>query len=71
MDVIYENLEERQEVIRNFIKLSQNDLNIRKSLVYCQGTGEYELMDFIIKENQANEEVRKYLRVYEIFNKSI
>ena len=26
-------------------------------------------MDFIIKENQANEEVRKYLRVYEIFNK--
>ncbi|KAB2423916.1 MULTISPECIES: AimR family lysis-lysogeny pheromone receptor [Bacillus cereus group] len=69
MDVIYENLEERQEVIRSFIKLSQNDLNIRKSLVYCQGTGEYKLMDFVIKENQANEEVKKYLRVYEIFNK--
>ncbi|OUB07780.1 hypothetical protein BK708_37510 [Bacillus thuringiensis serovar yunnanensis] len=69
MDVVYENLEERQEVIRNFIKLSQNDLNIRKSLVYCQGTGEYELIDFLIKENRTNEEVRKYLRVYEIFNK--
>ncbi|EJR68609.1 hypothetical protein IIO_00137 [Bacillus cereus VD115] len=69
MDVVYENLEERQEVIRSFIKLSQNDLNIRKSLVYCQGTGEYELMDFVIKENRTNEEIRKYLRVYEIFNK--
>lgn len=69
MDVVYENLEERQEVIRSFIKLSQNDLNIRKSLVYCQGTGEYELIDFVIKENRTNEEIRKYLRVYEIFNK--
>ncbi|PGC93932.1 AimR family lysis-lysogeny pheromone receptor [Bacillus toyonensis] len=69
MDVVYENLEKRQEVIRSFIKIAQNELNIRKSLVYCQGTGEYELMDFVIKENRNNEEVKKYLRVYEVFNK--
>ncbi|MBG9578438.1 prophage helix-turn-helix protein, partial [Bacillus thuringiensis] len=29
----------------------------------------YELMDFVIKENRNNEEVKKYLRVYEVFNK--
>ncbi|OUB29194.1 hypothetical protein BK708_12055 [Bacillus thuringiensis serovar yunnanensis] len=69
MDVVYENLEERQEVIRNFIKLSQNDLNIRKSLVYCQGTGEYDVIADLVKIHQGERLLNKHIRVYELFNK--
>ncbi|PEO40906.1 AimR family lysis-lysogeny pheromone receptor [Bacillus wiedmannii] len=69
MDVVYENLEERQEVIRNFIKIAQNELNIRKSLVYCQGTGEYDLIADLVKIHQGKRLLNKYIRVYELFNK--
>ena len=69
MDVVYENLEERQEVIRKFIKLSRNDLNIRKSLVYCQGTGEYDVIADLVKIHQGDRLLNKYIRVYELFNK--
>ncbi|WP_260869876.1 AimR family lysis-lysogeny pheromone receptor, partial [Bacillus thuringiensis] len=69
MDVVYENLEERQEVIRSFIKIAQNELNIRKSLVYCQGTGEYELIADLVKIHTGNRHLNKYVRVYQLFNK--
>ncbi|MDA2638428.1 AimR family lysis-lysogeny pheromone receptor [Bacillus cereus] len=69
MDVVYENLEERQEVIRKFIEFSQNDLNVRKSLVYCQGTGEYDVIADLVKIHQGDRLLNKYIRVYELFNK--
>lgn len=69
MDVVYENLEERQEIIRSFIKIAQNELNIRKSLVYCQGTGEYELIADLVKIHTGNRHLNKYVRVYQLFNK--
>ncbi|MEH7150261.1 AimR family lysis-lysogeny pheromone receptor [Bacillus thuringiensis] len=69
MDVVYENLEERQEVIRSFIKIAQNELNIRKSLVYYQGTGEYELIADLVKIHTGTRHLNKYVRVYQLFNK--
>ncbi|MCQ6527891.1 AimR family lysis-lysogeny pheromone receptor [Bacillus mycoides] len=69
MNEIYEDLEERQQVIRNFILLCEGDLNIRKALCVCQGTGQYELMELIINRHKGNRLLNKYLRVYELFNK--
>ncbi|PHG62523.1 hypothetical protein COI59_20050 [Bacillus toyonensis] len=69
IDVVYERLEERQEVIRSFIKIAQNELNIRKSLVYCQGTGEYDVIADLVKIHQGDRLLNKHIRVYELSNK--
>ncbi|OUA94874.1 hypothetical protein BK704_28845 [[Bacillus thuringiensis] serovar konkukian] len=69
MDVVYENLEERQEVIRNFITLSQNELNIRKALCYCQGVGDWDLITNLVNAHQGDRLLNKYIRVYQLFNK--
>ncbi|PEO00618.1 hypothetical protein CN553_05865 [Bacillus cereus] len=69
MDVVYERLEERQEMIRSFIRIAQNELNTRKSLVYCQGTGEYDLIADLVNIHQGDRLLNKHIRVYELFNK--
>ncbi|WJE54291.1 AimR family lysis-lysogeny pheromone receptor [Bacillus cereus] len=66
---VYENTEERTKKIREFMKLCESNLNIRKSLSYCQVTGEYNIMQFIIQEHKENSEVRKYLNAYGLYNK--
>ncbi|PFY57822.1 hypothetical protein COL52_21755 [Bacillus toyonensis] len=69
MDVVYEKLEERQGVIRSFIKISQNELNIRKALCYCQGTGDWGLITDLVGIHWGNRVLNKYIRVYQLFNK--
>ncbi|TKI82700.1 AimR family lysis-lysogeny pheromone receptor [Bacillus mycoides] len=69
MDVVYEKLEDRQELLRNFIKIAQNELNIRKALCYCQGMGEYDLITYLAKVHQGNRLLNKHICVYELFNK--
>ncbi|PGM87693.1 AimR family lysis-lysogeny pheromone receptor [Bacillus cereus] len=69
MDVVYEKLEDRQELLRNFIEIAQNELNIRKALCYCQGMGEYDLITYLAKVHQGNRLLNKQICVYELFNK--
>ncbi|ANN34910.1 hypothetical protein A9498_26825 [Bacillus thuringiensis serovar coreanensis] len=69
VDVVYEKLEDRQELLRNFIKIAQNELNIRKALCYCQGMGEYDLITYLAKVHLGNRLLNKHICVYQLFNK--
>lgn len=69
VDVVYEKLEDRQELLRNFIKIAQNELNIRKALCYCQGMGEYDLITYLAKDHLGNRLLNKHICVYQLFNK--
>lgn len=66
--VLYENMEERKTVLNEFISLLNNPLNVRKSLVFYQGIGEFENIDNLIEEHKNNKKLRKYLCVYKFFN---
>ncbi|HDT6579518.1 TPA: hypothetical protein QFT23_005815 [Bacillus cereus] len=66
--VLYENMEERKTVLNEFISLLENPLNVRKSLVFYQGIGEFENIDILIEEHKDNDKLRKYLCVYKFFN---
>ncbi|AUB61584.1 hypothetical protein CSW12_00175 [Bacillus cereus] len=66
--VLYENMEERRTVLNEFISLLENPLNVRKSLVFYQGIGEFENIDTLIEEHKDNDKLKKYLCVYKFFN---
>ncbi|MEW4153004.1 AimR family lysis-lysogeny pheromone receptor, partial [Bacillus thuringiensis] len=66
--VLYENMEERKAVLNEFISLLDNPLNVRKSLVFYQGIGEFENIDTLIEKHKDNGKLRKYLCVYKFFN---
>ncbi|PHC06500.1 hypothetical protein COE97_29435 [Bacillus toyonensis] len=66
--ILFEDMEERKEILNEFIMLCTGDLNIRKALCYCQGIGEYEVIDKLIEKHQKNIHLRKYLKIYKLFN---
>ncbi|MGE1025110.1 AimR family lysis-lysogeny pheromone receptor, partial [Bacillus sp. GMs2/2] len=45
---LYPKWTERRKKIREFMLLCESDLNIKKSLSYCQTVGEYQLMKKLI-----------------------
>ncbi|HDR7324488.1 TPA: hypothetical protein QCX00_002933 [Bacillus toyonensis] len=66
--ILFEDMEERKEILNEFIMLCSGDLNIRKALCYCQGIGEYEVIDKLIEKHQKNIHLRKYFKIYKLFN---
>ncbi|EJQ03346.1 MULTISPECIES: AimR family lysis-lysogeny pheromone receptor [Bacillus] len=68
VSVLFENMEERKEIINEFIMLCMGDLNIRKALCYCQGIGEYETIDKIIKKHKNHKKLQKYFKIYQLYN---
>ncbi|MGG1327404.1 AimR family lysis-lysogeny pheromone receptor [Bacillus tropicus] len=66
--VLYENMEERKTVLNEFISLLENPLNVRKSLIFYQGIGEFENIDTLIESHKDNDKLKKYLSVYKFFN---
>ncbi|EEL02550.1 Prophage helix-turn-helix protein [Bacillus cereus BDRD-ST26] len=66
--VLFEDMEERKEILNEFILLCTGDLNIRKALCYCQGIGEYQIIDKLIEKHQKNKQLKKYFKIYKLFN---
>ncbi|MBT2577369.1 AimR family lysis-lysogeny pheromone receptor [Bacillus sp. ISL-8] len=66
--VLFENMEERKLVLNEFISLMKSPLNIRKSLVFYQGIGEFKSIDALIEAHKDNDKLKKYLCVYKFFN---
>ncbi|HFJ9286180.1 TPA: AimR family lysis-lysogeny pheromone receptor [Bacillus toyonensis] len=66
--VLFENMEERKTVLNEFISLIKSPLNIRRSLVYYQGIGEFESIDTLVETHKDNGKLKKYLCVYNFFN---
>ncbi|MCU5407789.1 AimR family lysis-lysogeny pheromone receptor [Bacillus cereus] len=66
--VLFENMEERKTVLNEFISLMKSPLNVRKSLVYYQGIGEFKSIDSLIEAHKDNDKLKKYLCVYKFFN---
>ncbi|MED3090206.1 AimR family lysis-lysogeny pheromone receptor [Bacillus toyonensis] len=66
--VLFENMEERKKVLNEFISLMKSPLNIRKSLVFYQGIGEFKSIDSLIEAHKDNDKLKKYLCVYKFFN---
>ncbi|WP_420974048.1 AimR family lysis-lysogeny pheromone receptor [Bacillus thuringiensis] len=63
---LFESKKERREQIEKFIKKVSTDLNIRKSLAFCQGAGEHDLMDFLINKHFGKEKLDKFLGAYRL-----
>ncbi|WP_416207953.1 AimR family lysis-lysogeny pheromone receptor [Bacillus thuringiensis] len=68
VSVLFENMDERKDILNEFISLMKSPLNIRKSLVYYQGVGEFESIDSLIEAHKDNDKLKKYLCVYKFFN---
>ncbi|WP_089607179.1 AimR family lysis-lysogeny pheromone receptor [Bacillus cereus] len=66
---IYRDVKERNKIIRQFITLCKKNLNVRKALCYCQGTGEYEVIDYLVNKHSNCKLLNKYLKAYKLFNK--
>ncbi|UYX53325.1 AimR family lysis-lysogeny pheromone receptor [Bacillus thuringiensis] len=66
--VLFEDMDERKDILNEFISLMKSPLNIRKSLVYYQGIGEFESMDSLIETHKDNDKLKKYLCAYKFFN---
>ena len=66
---IYKDVKERNEIIRRFITLCKKNLNVRKALCYCQGTGEYEVIDYLVNKHSDCKLLNKHLKAYKLFNK--
>ncbi|HEF5710467.1 TPA: hypothetical protein SAX33_004199 [Bacillus cereus] len=68
VSILFEDTEERKSILNEFIMLCRGDLNIRKALCYCQGIGEYEVIDKLIEKHQKNKKLMKYFKIYELYN---
>lgn len=66
--VLFDDLEERKDVINQFVMLCTGDLNIRKALCYCQGIGEYEIIDNLIQKHKDHKKLQKYFKIYNLYN---
>ncbi|PFJ07790.1 hypothetical protein COD67_21565 [Bacillus cereus] len=66
--ILFEDMEERKNIINKFVMLCTGDLNIRKALCYCQGIGEYEIIGKLIEKHQKNKHLKKYFKIYKLFN---
>ncbi len=68
VSVLFDDLEERKDVINQFVMLCTGDLNIRKALCYCQGIGEYEIIDNLIQKHKDHKKLQKYFKIYNLYN---
>lgn len=66
--ILFEDMEERKEILNEFIILCSGDLNIRKALCYCQGIGEYEVIDQLIEKHKNHKKLQKYFKIYQLYN---
>ncbi|MGH1297221.1 AimR family lysis-lysogeny pheromone receptor [Bacillus pretiosus] len=66
---IYKDIKERNEIIKKFIMLCKKNLNIRKALCYCQGTGEYEIITYLVNQHSNCKLLTRHLKAYKLFNK--
>ncbi|WIG37303.1 AimR family lysis-lysogeny pheromone receptor [Bacillus toyonensis] len=66
--ILFEDMEERKEILNEFIMLCSGDLNIRKALCYCQGIGEYEVIDRLIEKHKDHKKLQKYFKIYQLYN---
>lgn len=66
--ILFEDMEERKEILNEFIMLCSGDLNIRKALCYCQGIGEYEVIDQLIEKHKDHKKLQKYFKIYQLYN---
>ncbi|MGH0950036.1 AimR family lysis-lysogeny pheromone receptor [Bacillus mycoides] len=66
--VLFEDMEERKRILNEFIMLCTGDLNIRKALCYCQGIGQYKIINKLIEKHQKNGHLKKYFKIYKLFN---
>ncbi|PHA10405.1 hypothetical protein COE65_14550 [Bacillus sp. AFS051223] len=69
MKKMYTNPKEIRMKIKTFIMKCTSDLNIRKALCYCQASGEYDLLHFLVRKHKENDDLKKYIVIYELFNK--
>lgn len=69
MKKMYTNPKEIRMKIKAFIMKCTSDLNIRKALCYCQASGEYDVLHFLVRKHKENDDLKKYIVIYELFNK--
>lgn len=69
IDALYRNPEIRRQKINTFIFLIKSPLNIRKALCYAHVSGEYEVIDALIKKHNNNDRINQYFTIYDLFNK--
>lgn len=69
MKKMYTNPKEIRMKIKTFIMKCTSDLNIRKALCYCQASGEYDVLHFLVRKHKENDDLKKYIVIYELFNK--
>lgn len=66
--ILFEDVEERKEILNKFIMRCTGDLNIRKALCYCQGIGEYKVIDQLIEKHKDHKKLQKYFKIYQMYN---
>lgn len=69
VSILYDNLEVRRQKINTFILLIKSPLNIRKALCYSHVSGDYEIIDVLIKKHINTDSVSQYLLIYDLFNR--
>ncbi|PGS38520.1 hypothetical protein COC58_20990 [Bacillus cereus] len=69
MKKMYTNSKEIRMKIKTFIMKCKSDLNIRKALCYCQASGEYDVLHYLVRKHKENDDLKKYIVIYELFNK--
>ncbi|WP_222127713.1 hypothetical protein, partial [Bacillus thuringiensis] len=60
--LLYQNLQQPQQLIPTFIKIPQNQFNIPKSFLYSHPTAHYQLIPHFLKIHTPNPHLNKYLR---------
>ncbi|WP_249727682.1 AimR family lysis-lysogeny pheromone receptor, partial [Bacillus paralicheniformis] len=62
-------LEVRRQKINTFSLLIKSPLYIRKALCYSHVSGDYEVIDVLIKKHINTDSVSQYLLIYDLFNR--
>ncbi|HDR7203931.1 TPA: hypothetical protein QCW56_002483 [Bacillus cereus] len=65
---VYDSPREIRLKIKKFAMKCTSDLNLKKSLFYCQAAGEYDTLQYLIRKHKNNSNLTKYIDVYELFN---
>ncbi|OSM09664.1 hypothetical protein BTH38_29235 [Bacillus toyonensis] len=69
LNEVYDNQKEIRLKTKKFAMKCTSDLNVKKSLFYCQAAGEYDAIQYLIRKYKENENLQRYIEVYELFNK--